>query len=369
MAILKLVRSIPLLARVLAVTAVLSSTMAVLISVSSDKAAGEVAKAGVRGLASEVTELVALGISGAVRFKKVEEINAQLQRLTEFEHKNFLAAAVYDREGVLLTSIHGTNQDGMKQLAEHALTVVQTGTESRSEDGFLVAVPVRFGDTGETIGSIGTLWTPEPFLATLTEGREEQALYAALLLIGSLILAAIFLLVSFKRPLAAVIDRVENLADGNLDADVPGVNNGSEIGALARAVESLRATLQQNEAVQSEAALLSAGFMASSRGMFMTDGEFRITHFNPAFSELAATHGHNIRSYWQEFDSVNLHGLGADLFRAPPGKAHGHPSTIEYPYDAVLQMGEAAMSVRVNAVQGKMATSTAMCSAGTMSPR
>ena len=222
MALLKLVRSIPLFTRVLAITAILSSTMAVLISVSSDNAAREVAKSGVRELAAEVTELVALGISGAVRFKKIEDINAQLQRLTEFEHRNFLAAAVYDREGVLVTSIEGSSQDDMKRLADHALTVVQTGSEHKTEDGFLVAVPVRFGESGEVIGSLGALWTPEPFLATLTAGREEQAIYAGLLLIGSLVLAAIFLLVSFKRPLTAVIDRVEMLADGLLDAEVPG---------------------------------------------------------------------------------------------------------------------------------------------------
>ena len=92
--------------------------------------------------------------------------------------------------------------------------------------------------------------------------------------------------------------------------------------------------------------------MGSARGMFMTNREFRITHSNHSFTELAKTHSHNIRAYWPEFDAENLHGLSAELFRARHGSMPGPASTTGYPYDAVLQMGDAAMAVRVNSVLG-----------------
>ena len=98
--------SIPLFVRVVLIMAVMTATLTTLMAVSSDRLKRDIAEDGVRSLAAEVTGLVASNISGAVRFGKVEAIEAGLQGMTDEARTDFLAVAVLDAEGRILTSLN-----------------------------------------------------------------------------------------------------------------------------------------------------------------------------------------------------------------------------------------------------------------------
>lgn len=342
--------SIPLFIRVLMIMAIMSAALTVLIAYFSDQSSRRIAEEGVRAMAAEVTGLVAENIGGAVQFRKADEVGTVLGRLASASQRSFVAVGVFDGEGELLASENRAGPGEMQQIASLASDAVRAEETVLGNDGFLVAVPVRFGKEAAVIGSVAVLWSPEHFLSTLARDRRNQAFMAGALLLVALAASALFLIASFTRPLNGIIDRTTRLAEGDLTSEVPGVNRGSEMGAVARAVERLRNTLDSNEKTRLEAEMLGGGFMASSAAMMMADADLRITHFNPAFAKLAQDHLENIRSRLPRFDPDNLLGNSADVFHLNPDMNRRRLATTSYPHEATLQMKEAFLSLTINAV-------------------
>ena len=342
--------TIPLFVRVVMIMAVMTATLTTLVAVSSDRTKRAIAEDGVRSLAAEVTGLVAANISGAVRFGKVDAIEAGLQGMTDEARTDFLAVAVLDAEGRVLTSSNRAGSGELDMVTRQAASVLQNGEPAVSEDGFLVAFPVIFGDQNQVIGSISALWTPRHFMASLTEKRSEQFLYSSLLLVAALLATAAFLQVTFRKPLARIVARIDALAGGDLDSEVPMTGHGSEIGVAARALDTLRVQLAQTEATRIEASLLGGGFMASSAAMVMADRDLNITHFNPAFQKLAQDHLENIRTRLPNFDPEKLLGTSADVFHKNPEATRKRLTSVAFPHEANLQMGDAILSLNINAL-------------------
>ena len=342
--------SIPLFVRVIMIITLMAATLTTIVAVSSDRIKRNIAEDGLRNLAAEVTGLVAMNISGAVRFGKVEAIEAALQGMTDESRKDFLAVAVLDAEGQVLISSNRAGPAELDLVNRQAALALQSGEPAVSENGFLVSFPVTFGEDNQVIGSISALWTSRHYMISLTETRNKQFLYSGLLLVASVLATAVFLQVTFRKPLAGIIARIEGLAGGDLHSEVPMTGHGSEIGLAARALDTLRTQLEQTETTRIEADLLSAGFIASSAAMVMADKDLNITHFNPAFQKLAHDHLDNIRYRLPHFDPEKLLGTSADVFHRNPEATRKRLSSVTFPHEANLQMGDAILSMNINAL-------------------
>jgi methyl-accepting chemotaxis protein len=341
---------VPLFVRILLVVTVTAVSAAALVSVLSARTATEIAKEGVRRLAAETTDLVAANIAGATRFRKIEDIDGQLQSLAKNGEDTFIAAAVVDRNGAVITAIG--NRDGLDMaiLSSESARAMETATPGMSQDGFVVSAPITFGDDAAVIGSLVTFWTPAPFLGVLTENKKQQVLYTGAFLLASLCAALLLLHATFTRPIRNVIGRTERLAGGDLTTAVPETASASEIGNAAIAIEGLRKTLLENETLQAEAKIVSAGFMASSAAMIMTDPGFKITHANPAFAKLAKHHQTNIRACFRDFDAAKLVGSNANVLEHTAEFKTGGRTSRAFPMAADVRMGKALFALVLNCV-------------------
>lgn len=343
---------IPLFIRVLLVMVLVSATLAGLISVLSDRTSRKVAEEGVRSAALQITSLLTGNISGAIRFRNTEEIGQRLQAVMTSTGDKFVAGVILDSEGEVLVAT-GDSSDGLvSALAERAMEAAREGEIILDEGSFLVAAPAQFGTDLATVGSIAILWSPDAFLGKIESSRREQALYAVAMLLILLAAAAGFLYLSFSAPLKQVIARTSRLAAGDLDSEVPGTGRGSEIGTIARALETLRTELLKSEKIREESSMKSAGFMEASAALIMADRELKITYVNPAFNRLARDHLDDIRTQFPDFDAERIIGTSADVFHKNPAATRAMLSSVSFPHVTDLQMGNALLSLTVNAVRG-----------------
>ncbi|WP_413719657.1 methyl-accepting chemotaxis protein [Silicimonas sp. MF1-12-2] len=350
--------SIPLFARVILIMAVMMAALIALVTMSADRNSRDIAEDGVRILASEVTELAAGSLSDAVGSAKLDTIEAALRKLSDLNREDLLTVAVFDGNGNVLGATNHAGAAELERVTRQAMTARQTGEAGQSEDGFLLAYPVTFGDTGQVVGILAALWSPRHHMDTLIQQRKTQVLYSSVLLAAALLATAAFLQIAFRKPLSRIVGSIEAMAGGDIRSEVPMTGHASEVGTAARAVDTLRAQLVKNEELRLEAELLGGGFMASSAAMVMADGDLNITHYNPAFSQLAAAHRENIRARLPNFDPDNLLGTSADVFHANPEATRKRLSSVSYPHEADLQMGDAVLSLTINALYDEKKTVT-----------
>lgn len=345
--------SVPLFVRILMVLALLSVTLVTMLSVLSSRTSHSIADEGVRQLASEMTGVTANNISGAVRFGKSDEIQTRLTEILNADIGVLQSIVVVDAAGNVLSSRSDNGEPVPEEVYAAANQAVQAQKSVALQKGFLMAFPVRYGPEQSVIGGVSMLWSPRLLYARLEEEHREQLYYALGVLVASLAGSALFLRVSFSRPLNRIINRTTLLADGDLETEVRDITSGSEVGKVARAIEALRTELKKNAASSEDARLVREGFMASSAAMMMADKELRITHFSPAFHDLAKENLENIKSRLPNFDLDGLIGTSADIFHVNPEATRTKLANLTFPYSTSVQMGDAVLSLKINAVHGE----------------
>lgn len=343
--------SVPLFIRVLMALAVSSIALVSTTSYLADRGARSIANDGVRTLAGKVTVLTSVNLAGAVRFHKSDEIERRLLEMRNSGLDSFVAATVTDAEGQILSEVSAIEGLDLSDLSAAARQVAESGEPVSGPNGLLQAVPTYFGPEDDIVGVVATLWSTERMEKRLAFERGKQLTYAAIILVVSLIISAIFTAYSVTRPVKQIISRTGQLADGDLASDVPCTSNRSEIGLVARAIETLRQKLSENETTRRDAEIVSAGFGASSTAMIMTDANLNITHFNAAFRSMADEHLKNIRSEVPHFNPDTLIGTCIDVFHEKPESIRGKIESASYPLLAKLQMGDAVMVLTINAVR------------------
>ena len=96
---------------------------------------------------------------------------------------------------------------------------------------------------------------------------------------------------ALSRPLAALAERVAAAHDPDAPAS-PLLDRGDTVGALARAIETLREKAESDEVRAN--AMKAAAIEATSAGLMITDTDFRILHVNPTIVKL----------FWHRIDAL-----------------------------------------------------------------
>lgn len=347
--------SLPLFAKVLAVVVLVSVVLAGLISVMSLQTSKSVAEEGVRVMGAEVTELASGGMAGAVRFRKVEDIDERMEGILEGGGSKIVGIVVVDSEGQRLTG-HGTDASVSANLRESAVEAMNAGQSIADQGGFLRAVPITFGPEETVVGALAIQWTPEPFLATISQQTWRQNYLATIALLALLGLTAVLLHYTLSRPLKRIIARTGALAAGDFSSNVQDTGRGDEIGQVAQSIKELSGQLAEAEKLRIDSAMKSTGFMASSAAMVMADADMNITSANPAFAALLRSQLENFRTRFPAMDPDNLIGTSVDMFHANPGATRDRLTSISFPHEARVQIGDATFQLRINAVQGDEGT-------------
>jgi methyl-accepting chemotaxis protein len=199
-----------------------------------------------------IADMIAAQALGGVKFKKAEAIAKAYDRYLKAPASDLAAISVYGVDDAVLSSgAHdGTGYD-LNAVLPEAKPKVEEGKVflRRSGDAFVAFVPIMdgTGDAARRVGTLGLAWTNDNILAQISEHLWIGVAIStgiACVLIGAL-LFAIWYIVS--RPLGAMAEAIENLAQGQLDIVVPAESRRDEIGSLGRAVASFRAQLREVE--------------------------------------------------------------------------------------------------------------------------
>ncbi|GGL69095.1 methyl-accepting chemotaxis protein [Wenxinia marina] len=238
----------------MALIAVSILVVALAMAIMASRTARQTAQADLALLARELTGSFATGVGGALRFRKVEDVDAAAARLFErFPHR--LAGIVaLDIDGAELYRRGAVPEDLSAAAAEAAET-----SEAVSRDGGLVvALPVRFGESGDVAGTVALLWSDEITHAEIIQ--KEIFTYIVSISVATLMLglAAVALRHLLSRPLTDLAGAVDRVAGGDLDRPVGMDGRGDEIGHLARNLDRFRRSLAEGRALEQQSRAAAA---------------------------------------------------------------------------------------------------------------
>ncbi|MFK7870867.1 MAG: methyl-accepting chemotaxis protein [Roseobacter sp.] len=300
--------------------------------------------------ASEVTQLLAMQMGGALRFGNVAAIDEIVG--------NVLAGAEPDATGALVLAATGDvvfASDNANFAAAEAKTLAELSLKSGkfliSQNGLMAAYPAGFGGDNDIAGVIVTSWSDETQLALLADMRNDALMTGALVLVVALTLAGFFLKTQMSRPLDRIEQSMGLIAEKNYSIEVPYTSRGDEVGKMARRLDTFRAALSEASILERDSAFKSTAFEGSTAPIMMIDEGFKIIYLNAACAEFLEGFRAQLDGHWANFPDAIF--VGADL--AEFGLIAQDISTIRsntldaFPIVRAFKMDEVLLELKFNA--------------------
>ena len=240
-------------AKCLWITAMTTLVVATLLSAENFGVSERIARESIIDLGATNTANTAKAIGGAIRFQKTDDITLQITQLLDASNGRANAAIVINHVGEVLASVvrDGGDIAALTRTANDALTISGSSPDS---DGLNIAVPVSFGQNGETVGILAVGWTAAPILARLKTEKIRTLIVSALALVGMLAVSTHLLQRILGRPLQRLEFAVQSVANGDFDVVIADTERGDEIGKLARNLDQMRDGLAEAKQIADQAA-------------------------------------------------------------------------------------------------------------------
>ena len=295
---------------------------------------------GIRKTALSSTAVEAERIAAPLKFRKTEDIAAVLTTAAEREGPIHVRSVVTDRDGVTVATVgedEAEDRTAMEALAGEALANAEIAI---AENGLLLAAPVLDRDGSP----IGALTVRRSAATAIAEARTEIAIsmaVAAAIALGLAIGSVLILRQWITRPIVALEARTNALAEGDLEAPVPGLDRRDEIGRISHATEALRHQLSDAQMASHQAIIAGAGFAASSAPLALVDTDFSILQANGAFRREIGT--------LLDVDGADGE-MPTDALSRLPGVDHRDLIGGGLPAIREIRMGDRTLRIAVNAV-------------------
>ncbi len=187
-----------------------------------------------------MTNLIGGQVGGALKFKKLDAIAASYANMVGEDNQavanvfSYNAAgevlAEHQSEGFPITTTSDIASLVSEALENDILTVGKIG------DLQVVVSPAHFGKKNSVVGAIAIVWSFEAVQADLQAVGIQQSLIALAMLV-ILVLVLFFLIGRIvAKPINSMTAAMTDLADGNLNAEIPSTENTDEMGAMAHSV-------------------------------------------------------------------------------------------------------------------------------------
>ena len=312
----------------------------------------------VRDRAASETTALADEAAGSLRFGRDDKINEQFAALVEHSKRSLQATAAVKADGTIVPGAAGAEATD-PVLLDYAKKALSTNQVVSSDDGFIVAAPAHFGESGELVGAIATRWSTDVLMQMVNQDK-MKALTVATVIFAMAVLANMFLLNrTITGPLGRIQSVIKAFAGRNYAVEVPLQSRTDELGSIAASLSDLRETLTQAQAAELENTYKSAAFTGSSAAMLLVDLNMVVTHFNAKMVELFQTHSAALRERVSDFDPQNLVGLSVARFHthAQQGRATRElQSTDLGAFATVIRLGEARVSLSASAIRDAQGT-------------
>ncbi|MFC6760323.1 HAMP domain-containing protein [Sulfitobacter porphyrae] len=305
--------------------------------------------------ATEMTDLLALQLGGAIKFKNHDALSEIVASVLENSRPDAVAAAAVDAAGTTLQAEQ--DQPPEPELIEFARAAAEKGAPVVDQNRLIMATPVTFGGDSLLVGAIATRWTDEFILADYRASALQSLLAGLVALLCALAGASFLLYKLITAPLAGLGRSMESVAQGDYDTGVPHTVRRDEIGLMATQLEALRAVLREADEAAHETAFKSAAFAGSSASLMMVDRDFRVIFANPACEELVKANLAELAKVWPDLGDQTL--IGGDLRNFQPlrdavaqverGGLRGGSETV----NEMVQMGDRLLRISLNAALGQ----------------
>ena len=327
-------------------TAIVSASL----TFSSFNSARNLTDDSVRLRALEVTQLIAQQVGGALKFSKGDVIEAVFSGVISLSQGAAKSAVAISADGTVLTSqdVIPANMEMMAALADNATV---DGRTKLSSDGYLVAVPVRFGNKNKTIGAIVIRWSSDRMQAQLLEELYSSLLITGALFFGVMLAAAFFLRRHVSSPLVGLRDAMEQVAGSNYTVEIPGLSRRDEIGGIAKTLETFRNALEAAAQTTRDSLFKGAAFEGSTAAMMMIDDESKIRYLNAECRELLGKYVHFWISLGTDFDVDSLVGRPIRCILDHQQLPDETTAVQEHvPYQTDICIGDKRVNLTVNSV-------------------
>ncbi|AXS39850.1 HAMP domain-containing methyl-accepting chemotaxis protein [Breoghania sp. L-A4] len=224
----------------------------------------------------QVISLAAGQISGGVRFKKADAIDALFASLRDdvnFEGAYFIAL---DNDGAVISQlavIEAQAEHAMK-FAKAAL-VEKTIIFSGATDLQVAAAPVFFGKSEEPIGSVAFVRDYTEFFSSLRQ--ESIIIFVVTMVLGGVFLVAFNILVgrSVTSPIRGLTDAMKRLADGDTGLELDSGKRNDELSDMMGAVAVFRDNAIERSRLASESEIEQAARQKRQQTVDSLIGTFR----------------------------------------------------------------------------------------------
>jgi methyl-accepting chemotaxis protein len=207
-----------------------------------------------------MVNLLGAQMSGGLRWKKPDAVEATYAELVKEEGSTVASILVLDDAGQELVSYSSESLRAV-DLSGIGGDDVPSGEARilRESDGaIVVGTAVVAGKQNERVGTLLVAISLEPVEATiwrtlLVNGAISLGMLVVILAVLGLVASRIV-----GRPLVAMTELMGQLAAGNTDIEVPGLDRGDEVGAMARSVQVFKNSMIEAERLRGEQERLKA---------------------------------------------------------------------------------------------------------------
>lgn len=186
-----------------------------------------------------------------MRFGNAEAVQAELDRHAEAGGADFVAIVAWNAAGEVMGQAGAGDAVQLGRMAD-LRDAALAASELQSRNGFTLATPVLFDAASAPVGGVAIIWSPR---AELTKLLVQQAIGLVVLIglfIGATVVTTRSLKASIGDPIDAVKAAMGRVADGAYDAAVPMQDRSDEVGAMARALETLRLRMVEARLAEGE---------------------------------------------------------------------------------------------------------------------
>ncbi|MBE9557113.1 MAG: HAMP domain-containing protein [Proteobacteria bacterium] len=188
-----------------------------------------------------VTKMLAGEVSGGVKWKKNDRIQASYAELVGDVDSTIANIVVWDDAGALLTSYKSEKWQSfdLAVISEQWNAGLQNGDTGVMvyENHLVVGAPVTAGKDKVRIGTLAVVWSLDKLNEQVSSARETQ-IWGGIIVVIALITALVFSLShTVTRPIKVMTGAMASLAAGDINAEVPDRRRRDEIGGMAKAVQ------------------------------------------------------------------------------------------------------------------------------------
>ncbi len=328
-------------------TAIVTTSLALM----GVRSASHHADEAVRKNALMVTELVAKQSGGAIKFSKAEALEKLFADAIDQSGSAAVAGSAFDGNGSPITSGAGTaaTDEAARDLVGRAL---QTAETVRSDDGFAIAAPVRFGKNDEVVGAVLMHWSSAAAKRHQFNDQLRSLFISSLVFLAGLAAAAYFLRRHISQPLVRFRDAMTSVARSDYSTQIPDTGRADEVGAIARTLETFRDALEQARYATEESIFKGAAFEGSTAALMVIDQQFHVQYLNAACRALLGGFTSRFHLTDPGFDADTLVGRSIWTFLGTDDLSQDAVSDPErLPFHCDICVGESRLHLTVSAVR------------------